>query len=775
MVGFDQLRVDPALLDQLEQAVFVVSQQGIILAANQSAFDIYGYPEDRLIGMDIRELRSPNTEPDVDYQLSIAHTSGITFETEHVTVSGTLIPVEVRAIPFMSDGSPTILSVVSDISEKKADQDRIQRLQRLYRVLSGVNQALVQLRNPSDIFNKTCEVIVNEGDLEMVWIGITANDDVTVEPVAHCGKAKDYVDSIIIKLNDPIWGIGPIGQSITKNTHVICHDISTNPMMEPWRNQALAYNFQSNAAFPLRLNGKPVGALNIYSSLPDYFGEEEIELLDTLAENISLVLDLSERENQRRRAESNLRDSEHWLSESQKIAELGHYVYDIAEDEWVGSESLYTVLGVDTDYRRDLAGWLNTVHPDFRESMSDYFINHVVGNKQPFDIEYPVLRPSDGTYHWVHGLGTLEFDDEGNPIRMFGIIQDISRKKQTEIDLRESEYRYSLLAEQSGTIAWEVDTEGLYTYISPVVKTVLGYEPEEVVGKMHFYDLHPPKGQEEFKEYAFEIIKQKGHFHDYPNPALAKNGKLVWLSTDGVPFHDQQGNFAGYRGIDNDITLQREHEQRLNELLAERESHLERLAQSLNSTVDVLVRVCEERDPYTAGHQRRVSQLAEAIARELNMSSEDIHDIALAGKVHDVGKISVPAEILTKPRGLNDIEYEMVRSHAQKSFEIVSQANMPGPIAALVHQHHERGDGSGYPQGLTMDEILEGARVIIVADVVEAMASHRPYRAAVGIDAALEEIQKGAGVLYAIEPVKACVDLITSGRFEFLDDSDLVY
>ncbi|HKI61184.1 MAG TPA: HD-GYP domain-containing protein, partial [Mariprofundaceae bacterium] len=179
----------------------------------------------------------------------------------------------------------------------------------------------------------------------------------------------------------------------------------------------------------------------------------------------------------------------------------------------------------------------------------------------------------------------------------------------------------------------------------------------------------------------------------------------------------------------------------------------------LVETVEAIAATVEMRDPYTAGHQRRVAELARAIAVELGMDEQLIHGIFLAGVVHDLGKIGIPAEILSYPGRFSDVQLAMVRQHAQIGFDILKDIHFPWPIAQMVLQHHERMDGSGYPQGLKGKDILPEARIMAVADVVEAMASHRPYRAGLGLDIALEEIEKNAGRLYDSKVAGACLRL----------------
>jgi putative nucleotidyltransferase with HDIG domain len=185
----------------------------------------------------------------------------------------------------------------------------------------------------------------------------------------------------------------------------------------------------------------------------------------------------------------------------------------------------------------------------------------------------------------------------------------------------------------------------------------------------------------------------------------------------------------------------------------------DQLRRSLLDFITAISATIEIRDPYTAGHQRRVAHLAMAIARELKLPEDQIEGLNLAGLVHDFGKIRVPAEILSKPGLLNDLECALIRQHPETGYDILKSIDFPWPIAQTVLQHHERLDGSGYPNGLKENEILPEAKVIAVADVVEAMISHRPYRAGLGLDAALEEITRHRGTLYDTAAADACVKL----------------
>ncbi len=199
----------------------------------------------------------------------------------------------------------------------------------------------------------------------------------------------------------------------------------------------------------------------------------------------------------------------------------------------------------------------------------------------------------------------------------------------------------------------------------------------------------------------------------------------------------------------------------------EHEGHLLLLQQSLEQSIQAIAATVESRDPYTAGHQRRVAELATAIAKEMNLSDNEIQGIHFASIIHDLGKIHVPSEILSKPGKLNEFEYKLIQMHPQTGYDILKDIKFPWPIAKIILQHHEKIDGSGYPQGLKGNEILLESKIVALADVVEAMSSHRPYRPSVGIDAALDEIRHGRGSSYEPSVVDACLELFEKENFTF--------
>lgn len=233
------------------------------------------------------------------------------------------------------------------------------------------------------------------------------------------------------------------------------------------------------------------------------------------------------------------------------------------------------------------------------------------------------------------------------------------------------------------------------------------------------------------------------------------------LEVKGVPIFDN-GLFSGAVMLFNDITESIEAEEKM-------KRSFEMLQKATGDIIQAMSNTSEMRDPYTAGHQKRVKELAVAIGREMKVDKDKLEGLKFAGIIHDIGKISVPSDILSKPGKINIMEFEVIKNHSQVGYDLLSTIEFPWPISTIVHQHHERMDGSGYPNGLKGDEILVESRILAVADVVEAMTSHRPYRAALGTEKALEEIKAHTTDYYDPDVVKACVRLFEEGKFEFTD------
>jgi PAS domain S-box-containing protein len=357
---------------------------------------------------------------------------------------------------------------------------------------------------------------------------------------------------------------------------------------------------------------------------------------------------------------------------------------------------------------------------------------------------------------WVQTDKIPIFDKDGNTIGLIGFAQDITGRKQAEDRLRASEEKYRELVENINDILYTTDQSGVITYIAPAIELLSGYAPSEIIGHLFnefVYEEDIPYIREKFER----DLSGQAAPHEYR--AVNKAGAVRWVRVSSRPFFEG-ARVAGLHGILTDITERKKAEEEV-------KRGYEQLQETLHATITALASTVEMKDQYTAGHQPRVTQLACAIADEMGLPTEQIEGIRMAASIHDIGKIMVPAEILNKPGPITELQFEMVKMHPQAGYDILKGLKLPWPVAQIILQHHERMDGSGYPQGLSGEKILMEARILAVANVVESMNSHRPYRPAYDIKEALTEISKKSGSLYDPAVVDACFKLFTQKKFTF--------
>ncbi len=329
-----------------------------------------------------------------------------------------------------------------------------------------------------------------------------------------------------------------------------------------------------------------------------------------------------------------------------------------------------------------------------------------------------------------------------------------AESERTAAALRVNEERFRLLIEKSLTGMY-VTRGSRFVYTNPRLEELLGYGPGELVGRLT-EDLVVADDLPTLIA-AREKLRGTGSSMSCTLRVRRKDGAIIDLGIQGVTvFFD--GAVATI-GMAQDITERK----RTQEQIA---SYFGQLEASMRGTLRAIAQMVELRDPYVAGHQRRVGAMAAAIGKELGLSERECRELELTSLVHDVGKIAVPAEILSKPGSLTPIELEIVKAHAQAGFEILKDVEFAWPLAAIVHQHHERLDGSGYPQGLKSEQILLPAQIIAVADVLEAIASHRPYRPSLGLEKALQEIESGRGTRYGALVVDAALRLFRDKGYQ---------
>jgi PAS domain S-box-containing protein/putative nucleotidyltransferase with HDIG domain len=320
--------------------------------------------------------------------------------------------------------------------------------------------------------------------------------------------------------------------------------------------------------------------------------------------------------------------------------------------------------------------------------------------------------------------------------------------------LNEEIYRF-LIEKANDGLAIVQDRK--FKYINPRLPEIVGYSLDEI--------LHIPLRSIISEAELDKLIERYERRLAGENlPAFSetclkhRDGRLVYLELNAgvVSYEGQPADLI----IARDITGQKRTEEEFNRTL-------ERLRKAMGATIQAITLTVETRDPCTAGHQRRVADLARSIADQMGLDKEKVEALRIAASIHDLGKVSVPSEILNKPGRLNDREFDLIKTHPQVGYDILKKIDFPWPIAMIVLQHHERVNGSGYPQGLKDGDIMREARILGVADVVEAMVSHRPYRTAHKLDVALDEISKNRDVLYDPEVVDSCLKLFQENDFAF--------
>jgi PAS domain S-box-containing protein len=329
--------------------------------------------------------------------------------------------------------------------------------------------------------------------------------------------------------------------------------------------------------------------------------------------------------------------------------------------------------------------------------------------------------------------------------------------RQTQAELETALTRYTDLYDFAPVAYLTLDDRGWVLEANLTAARLLATERSRLV-QQPLAPFIRPEDIKQFWVYLIAVVQGQ------PAPPLElnllrKGGAEVAVQLDSLLVPDAAGH-PQVRTSLIDITARR----RAEEALA---ASYEKLRRALSGTVQALSATVETRDPYTCGHQRRVAHLAGAISQEMGHSQEQLEGMQALGLLHDIGKVAVPAEILSKPGKLSEVEFNLIKAHPQSGYDILKDIEFSWPIALAVLQHHERMDGSGYPHGLTGPDIILEARILAVADVVEAIASHRPYRPALGINAALDEIVRNQGTLYDPGVVDACVRIFTEQGFKF--------
>ncbi len=411
--------------------------------------------------------------------------------------------------------------------------------------------------------------------------------------------------------------------------------------------------------------------------------------------------------------------------------------------------------------RNELLG--KTVFDFFPKNQAETFDQQdraTLDNRLPLEIPEEPIQTADGNEKWLHTFKIGLYDEAGRPTHLLGISIDISEQKRMQDELRESEAKLAEAQRMAHLGHWQLDLLTNELEWSDEVYRIFEVDPQRFNATYQkFLDsIHPDDREAVAKAYTDSLQHRTPLQTEFR--LQMQDGRTKYALEKCETTYDDSGKPLRSLGTIQDNTASKlvEH------VLRDQRQVLEH---ALEGTIHTVSLAAELRDPYTAGHQRRVAELAVAIAREMGLPEEKIRGIHLAASIHDLGKINVPAEILAKPGHLSDIEIMLIKTHPQAGNDILKDVYFPWPIADMINQHHEKLDGSGYPNGLKGDQILLESRILTVADVVEAMSSHRPYRPTLGIEVALGEIERGRGSAYDPAVVDACLKLFREERFAY--------
>ena len=503
---------------------------------------------------------------------------------------------------------------------------------------------------------------------------------------------------------------------------------------------------------------------------------------------------------ERKLLENAVRQNALVLEEAQRIAHTGNWELDMKTGAFTWSRELYRIFGSDPSLPAPtLEEFGQTLTPESLVKMRDT-IEKIVQTRAPYEIDLELIR-LNGNRRWIAARGEVSSDEGAQDLRLRGTVVDITERKQAEIALLHANRAFKTLSACNHELVHATDEAQLLQVMCRIVVETGGYNAAWVgYAQQDAEKTVRPMAHSGFDAgYADTLqIAWSGDERGLGPTGMAVRSAMTQIVQDVAndpacaPWREQavkHGNasaialplldgaaafgcltiYAAKANAFNQDEIDLLEEMagdlafgiRMLRLNQEQQRSTEQIRKGLEGTVLAIATMVEMRDPYTAGHQRRVADLATAIAVEMGLPEDQARGIHLAGTIHDLGKIQTPAEILSKPGRLSAAEFSLIKLHPQNGYDILKNIDFPWPIAQMVFQHHERLDGSGYPYGLKGDEILLEARILTVADVMEAMSSHRPYRPGLGLDVALAEIGKGRGSHYDPDVVDACVRLFT--------------
>lgn len=636
------------------------------------------------------------------------------------------------------------------ITENRKSEQQIYRQAHILDTINKVFREALTCKTEKELANMCLALAEKLTGSQFGFFG-EINKDGLLDTIAISNPGWDACkmsDSDALKLITNKKIHGPYGTALKSGISHIVNDLGSHQdrVGTPEGHPTL----HSFMGVPLKLAGKTIGAIAMANKESGY-NQDDQHAIETLS--VAFVEALTSK-----RAELKLQDSEEKFRTITTTANDAIIMLDNGDCISFWNEAAERLFGFSRVevmggklYEKIIPAGLRAAYIKGFKSFRDTGQGAVIGKT----VEFTAMNKSGTEFPIELSLSSVKIDDKWNAV---GIIRDITERKNMEKDnIKQIDFLNNVF--ESITNPLYVVNANDYTV---EMANSSAYSGEFLQGTACYklmHNVNTPCGAIDEQCPLNEVKRTKKpavveHVH-YDN-----NDKPRFYNVHGYPVFDDQGNVKQMIEYSEDITDRKQSE-------VEIKQGIKKLKLALEGIINTLALTVEQRDPYTAGHQLRVSKLACVIADEMKLSEDQIEGLRMSGIVHDIGKMHIPTEILSRSGKLTEDEFNIVKSHAQVGYDILKGNQFPWPIADIVHQHHEHMDGSGYPLGLSDGDILMEARIICVADVVEAMASHRPYRPSLGMNVALEEILRRKGVHYDARVVKACLEIIKEKGFEF--------
>jgi len=481
------------------------------------------------------------------------------------TKKGDLVWIELKMLPIYNQSGTlaALEGIAVDITEKKKAEDNLTNMNRVYAFISQINKMIMRTSSREKLFEAVCHIAIEYGKFEMAWVGLVDTSSKLIKPFASEGNENGYLSTIRnISIEDIPEGRGPTGTCVRLGKHIVCNDIENDPIMLPWRAEALKRNYKASIALPINLWGEVVGAYTLYMSQANYFNDEEVELLDQVAGDISFALETIVSEEKRRLAEEALRQSENRLKEAEKLALLGHWELDHKEKSIICSDEIKRIFELSINETKLSANTMySIIHPEDWHEVNTAFLKSLK-EKTSFSLDHRILL-SGGRIKYVHQEGITDFDKKGRALRTRGTAQDITQRKEFEDVLLNERSLLRTILDLLPDAVYVKDLQGRKIVANKKEIKFCGKESEEeVLGKTDF-DLYPESEANVFFSDDQKVLRDGISLLNVEGKLLDKEGNIHWLLGAKVPLRDVHGNITGLVGMNHDFTERKQFEDEL--------------------------------------------------------------------------------------------------------------------------------------------------------------------------------------------------------------------